>query len=123
MPATADATGLESLYDFAPAPTRRERAHATIAARAATLEQDGYTFEPITDAGPGAYWCQRPTPRIEKRTGELIEGYRLDLTDDGDGRCDCPAWQHYGQCKHLKALRTALERALRLLGHLGRPAR
>lgn len=92
----------------------------TTKARAATLLMDGYTVEPI-DAFRGYFFVRRPTPLVDRRTGEITEGYIVNVID---GTCDCPQFVHSlaatgdGQCKHCIAAREEVRKAFALLGLL-----
>lgn len=96
----------------APALSRREKAIQTTRARAATLTAQGYRFEPLPEA-PMQFFCRRPVPLVDKRTGEIVEGYHCDATT---GSCSCLAFANYGTCKHSHALALALREAAALLG-------
>lgn len=95
------------------------KALATTTERAKTLFADGYKLDPVPGK-PGVYTVTRPTPRIEKRTGEIIESYTVRMTAHG-AICNCPQYQSRSvngerDCKHAKATRDAVAEALRIAG-------
>jgi hypothetical protein len=79
--------------------------------RAETLLADGYKLE-ATDT-PGIYWMARPTPLVNKKTGEVTEGYWIDLMDGC--ACSCRLYEVHGRCKHSIAAFEELRGAIQLL--------
>lgn len=92
---------------------RVEKALKTTKERSLFLFQSGYRFEPDPHR-PGFYFCRRPLPFIDKKTGEIVEGYWLDVTR-GDTFCSCPQFNYAKDCKHRIALVRALRDAVDLL--------
>lgn len=92
----------------------------TTTARAATLVMDGYTIEPI-DAFKGLFFVRRPNPLVDRNTGEVTEGYEVNVID---GTCTCPMFCRAvaatgdGVCKHVLSAREEVRKAFRLLGLL-----
>jgi hypothetical protein len=83
--------------------------------RATTLLPDGYRIEPI-NASSGVFFVRRPAPLLDKKTGEITDGYTVDL---GDGSCTCKMFEMSGavrSCKHALACREAVAEAARMLG-------
>lgn len=83
--------------------------------RGETLLADGYRIEPI-NASSGVFFVRRPTPLLDKKTSEIVEGYEVSI---GDKSCTCPmhrASGRVGECKHLNACREAIAEAARMLG-------
>jgi hypothetical protein len=83
--------------------------------RATTLLPDGYRIEPI-NASSGVFFVRRPTPILDKKTGEITEGYEVSI---GDKTCTCKMFEMSGavrECKHLNACREAVAEAARILG-------
>lgn len=64
----------------------------------------------------GVFFVRRPTPALDKKTGEITEGYEVSI---GDKSCTCPMFRasgRVGECKHLNACREAVAEAARMLG-------
>jgi hypothetical protein len=83
--------------------------------RGETLIADGYRIEPI-NASSGVFFVRRPAPLLDKKTGEITDGYEVSI---GDKSCTCPmhrASGRVGECKHLLACREAIAEAARMLG-------
>lgn len=83
--------------------------------RGETLLADGYRIEPVNPSS-GVFFVRRPTPALDKKTGEITEGYEVSI---GDKSCTCPMFRasgRVGECKHLNACREAVAEAARMLG-------
>jgi hypothetical protein len=86
------------------------KALTTTKIRATTLLADGYKVE--TTEAPGIYFVRRPAPLVDRRTGEQIDGYTVDICQR---TCNCPAHANLGDCKHIIATLTAIAEALSLV--------
>jgi hypothetical protein len=96
-----------------PALTQRQtKAIATTQIKAKTLFWDGYTIDPTNQQS--IYKINIPTPRLDKKTGEITEFYMVDLLAE---TCTCKQFEFssLGICKHLDATRKAISVALRLV--------
>jgi len=72
---------------------------ATSLALGKTLFTTGnYTLETLHELGPGKYFVRRPEPLINTKTGELIEGYEVDLVT---ATCTCPLFVRLASRAHL----------------------
>lgn len=86
---------------------------------------EGYTLHVRHEAGPGRFFVQRPAPLLDRRTGELTEGYDVDIVA---GTCGCPLFVRLAErshlpgreclrpsCKHLAATQLEFARAYNLI--------
>ncbi len=88
-----------------PSLQRREKALLTTRLRSETLlTVDGYSVATHPSLKPGLYVVTRPEATLDKATGELIEGYTVDLTAPS---CTCKMFEFSRdkeECKHLRAV-------------------
>ena len=78
---------------------RRARTYASIARRAETLLNDGYTVE--TGRVTGLYFVTSPAGAE----------YQVNVGTALGSRCDCPAFAEYETCKHYQAVDLMLKEA------------
>lgn len=93
-------------------PSRSVSALTTTVKRAQTLTADGYTL--TRGEKPTIYLVTKP-PKVDKKTGEILEEYPPYTVNVVDGTCDCPQFAYHGHCKHERAARVAVREALELL--------
>ena len=90
-----------------PLSERREKAVATTIERGDTLLTDGYKIDPHPSLRPGLYIVTKPSPTLDKATGELVESYEVDTTAGPHGSCQCKMFEFAPDdkktCKHLRA--------------------
>jgi len=73
------------------------RHHANIAAKAARLWAEGYTYKPFDNA-PNLFFVFPPDP---EKTGYIV--------DTAAGYCSCPGFKGAGVCSHLVAMTDEVE--------------
>ncbi|CAB4139340.1 Zinc finger, SWIM-type [uncultured Caudovirales phage] len=87
----------------APPLPRREKALETTRLRATTLlSKDGYAVDTHPSLRPGLYVVTKPEATLDKTTGEVVEGYEVDLLAPS---CTCKMFEFSRgvSCKHLLA--------------------
>jgi hypothetical protein len=87
----------------APPLPRRAKALETTRLRSTTLlSKDGYAVDTHPSLRPGLYIVTKPEATLDKTTGEVVEGYEVDLLAPS---CTCKMFEFSRgvSCKHLLA--------------------
>ncbi len=108
-----------SLGNFTPCtvPTllkhRQVAALATTRTKALAMKAEGYTLEPTSREW--LFFVRRPQPEVDRKTGEITEGYFLDFLD-ADVTCTCRQFLSCGDCKHRLFALVEVRSMLTILG-------
>lgn len=92
---------------------RQVLAIATTRDRALTMRSEGYTIE--ATEREWLFFVRRPAPHVNRKTGEIIEGYLVDFLD-ADVTCSCQQFLSCGDCKHRLFALVLVREMLTILG-------